>query len=166
MDLGKELQDFHTALLAAGPILFKITDEQKPRFNQWFESVQLRYSTTYGKGMIPSIRRLGLVTVRIAMVFSLLRLMEYGDFADTVICCDEDYDNALLIAATVLEHIVSVFCTLPKSTTPSHVPGSIRTLTKQRFWDSLPESFETRDFNALAASQNLPSKTSQKYIAE
>ena len=166
MDLGKELQDFHATLLAAGPILFKITDEQKPRFNQWFESVQLRYSATYGKGMIPSIRRLGLVTFRIAMVFSLLRLMEDGDFSDTVICRDEDYENALLIAATVLEHIVSVFCTLPKSTTPSHVPGAIRTLTKQRFWDALPESFETRGFNALAASQNLPAKTAQKYIAE
>lgn len=166
LDLGKEYQDFYTALKVVDSICFRITPEQRPRFNQWFENVQLRYSAAYGIQMVPSIRRLGLVTFRIAMVFSALRLMEDGSFEENLTCLDADYDNALLIAATVLEHIVSVFCTLPKSQAASRTPGPIRTLTKQRFWDALPERFETKDFNALATSQNLPAKTAQKYIAE
>lgn len=164
-DLGKEFYDFYTLLCAAQPIRFHVTPQQAAQFNQWFTEIQLSYSATYGNAIIGSIRRLGLATFRMAMIFSIMRIMDDGCFEEDITCLDEDYDNAMTIAKAIKDHLVYVFCHLPRPA-PTSVPEMGMTLTKQRFWDALPLEFTTKDFNALAVSQKLSEKTAEKYVRE
>lgn len=163
-DLGLEFKEFYELLLASPPCRFSVTKEQAAKFNTFFSAAQVRYSAAYGEDLIPSIRRLGLVTFRIAMIFSALRFTEDGAFGQDFVCFDEDFDNAMTITKAVLEHIVSVYCALPQASTPQKATNAESTLTKQRFWDALPGEFETKTFNSLATSQNLSVKTAEKYI--
>ena len=39
-----------------------------------------------------------------------------------------------------------------------------RTLVKQNFWEALPQDFETKQYNAIAALQGLPVKTAEKHV--
>lgn len=161
-DLGTEFYDFYTLLTAAQPIRFHVTQEQADQFNQWFSDIQLRYSAAFGNAIIGSVRRLGLATFRIAMVFSILRIMDDGCFEENITCLDEDYDNAMTIAKVLMEHIVHIFRRLPQ---PSQDTQEVKmTLTKQRFWDALPAEFDTKTFNEIAVSQGLAGKTAEKYI--
>ena len=163
-DLGTEFYDFYTLLTAAQPIRFHVTQEQAEQFNKWFSEIQLRYSAAFGNAIIGSVRRLGLATFRIAMVFSILRIMDDGCFEENITCLDEDYDNAMTIAKVLMEHIVHVFRRLPQ---PSQGAQEVKmTLTKQRFWDALPPEFSTQEYYAIAESQALSVKTAEKYVRE
>ena len=163
-NLGLEFKDFYDLLLASPPCRFSVTPEQAAKFNTFFSAAQVRYSAAYGEDLIPSIRRLGLVTFRMAMVFSALRFTEDGAFGEDFVCLDEDFDNTMCITRAVLEHIVSVYCALPQTSAPQKPTNAGGTLIKQRFWDALPGEFDTKTFNSLATSQNLSVKTAEKYI--
>ena len=63
---------------------------------------------------------MGLITFRIAMVLSVLRIMEDGCFDKTLLCMDTDFETALTMAEVLLQHTGKVIRELPKvASTPS-----------------------------------------------
>ena len=60
----------------AEPMVFRFTTPQKEEFNKFFSGIQEKYARLYGLDIVGSIRRLGLITYRIAMILTALRLME------------------------------------------------------------------------------------------
>ncbi len=163
--LGEEFNDFYAVLKEAGDIRFEMTEAQGKEFNAWFESAQLEYAAKYGDEMIASIRRLGLITFRIAMILSALRIMEDGCFEPQLICSDEDFGNAMTIAKVAVEHTAKVFRELPKAAASTAGTGQ-KTVRRQMFLDKLPPEFERKEFVEIAASLGIPLKTAERNIKQ
>lgn len=161
--LGEEFNDFYVTLKAAGDIRFRFTSDQASAFNEWFEKSQLEYAVRYGDEMIASIRRMGLITFRIAMILSALRIMENGRFESVLICSDVDFGNAMEITKVLVEHTAKVFRDLPRSTASS---GGVsqKTVKRQMFLDRLPAEFERKDFVEIATALGIPLKTAERNV--
>ncbi|MBR1574941.1 MAG: DUF3987 domain-containing protein, partial [Bacteroidales bacterium] len=162
--LGAEFFDFYTELKNAKDIVFTFTEEQQDKFNAVFEELQYETVLRCNVDIVSSVRRLGLVTFRIAMIFSALRIMEDGVFEQALTCREDDYENALHVARTLLEHIIGVYNTLPHISTPIKAPADARTFSKQKFWSDLPPQFDTQTFLQTASALAIAPKTAEKYI--
>ena len=161
--LGEEFNDFYVTLKATGDIRFRFTADQASAFNEWFEKSQLEYAARYGDEMIASIRRMGLITFRIAMILSALRIMENGRFEPVLICSDVDFGNAMEIAKVLVEHTAKVFRELPRAVASSGGVGQ-KTVKRQMFLDKLPAEFERKDFIEIATALGIPLKTAERNV--
>ena len=91
-------------------IRFRFNDSQAARFNFHFEVAQSEISMLYGEGMVATVRRLGLITFRIAMVLTSLRMMESGlPESCEIVCSDTDFETAMDIEQILELHATSVF---------------------------------------------------------
>ena len=162
--LGAEFFDFYTELKNAPDIVFTFKEEQQDKFNAVFEELQYDTVLRCNVDIVSSVRRLGLVTFRIAMIFSALRMMEDGVLEEALTCRADDYENALHIARILLEHIIGVYNTLPHVSTPVKAPADARTFSKQKFWSDLPPQFDTQTFLQAASALAIAPKTAEKYI--
>lgn len=163
--LGEEFHDFHTLLADYGKIRFHLTPEQQMRFNAFFEQAQVQYMDELGEDIIASVRRLGLITYRIAMIMSALRIMEDGCFEDNIICRDIDFETSLIISDALLHHTTKVFEELPRLAASSSSTGQ-KTVRRQLFLDKLPASFTRKDFIDIAAALGIPLKTAERHISQ
>lgn len=163
--LGEEFHDFHTLLADYGKIHFHLSPDQQTRFNAFFEQAQTHYVQDLGEDIIASVRRLGLITYRIAMILSTLRIMEDGCFEEHLTCTDADFDTALIISETLLHHTVKVFEELPRLAASSSSTGQ-KTVRRQLFLDKLPDSFTRKDFIDISASLGIPLKTAERHISQ
>ena len=159
--LGEEFRDFYVVLKTSGEMKFRLTPEQGQSFNMWFENVQRDFAAKYGDELIASVRRMGLITFRIAMILTTLRVMEHGAFDAEMWCLDEDFNSAMKIAQVLIEHTSKVFRELPKVATGS---GSQKTIRKQVFWEKLPDEFDRKTFVDVSAGLGIPLSTAERSV--
>lgn len=112
-ELGKRFDYLYTQMQTAKPMTFRFTTPQEQEFNDFFRSVQVEYTQLYGLDIVGSIRRLGLITYRIAMFLSALRFMENKPMQQIIFCSDTDFQNALSMVQVLLKHTAKVFESLP-----------------------------------------------------
>ena len=108
-----------------------------------------------------TIRRLGLIAFRIAMILSALRIMEHGDLPERIICEERYFQTTLEMVQVLVKHTSKVFSELPQD-----VPMSKRKIQKERFLDALPASFNRQEDLKIAASMSILDKTSEAYITD
>lgn len=152
---GEEFHDFHVLLAEYGKVRFHLTCEQQRRFNAFFERTQVQYVEEFGEDIIASVRRLGLITYRIAMIMSALRIMEDGCFEDNIICRDIDFETALIISDALLHHTTKIFEELPRLAASASSTAGQKTIRRQLFMDKLPESFTRKEFIDISASLEI-----------
>ena len=68
-EMGKEYLQFYDTLKASPNIQFHLTKEQQVHFNDFFQIFFNQYLNLKGDEYIGTIRRLGLITYRLAMIF-------------------------------------------------------------------------------------------------
>ncbi len=88
---------------------FALTPGQQSAFHDYYRSTPEQYYYLFGEDIIGSVRRLGLITFRLAMVLSALRLHDTGEVVTTLICDDEDFQSAMAIARALIRHTVRVY---------------------------------------------------------
>ena len=159
--LGEEFRDFYVVLKTSGEMKFRLTPEQGKSFNMWFENVQRDFAAKYGDELIASVRRMGLITFRMAMILTTLRVMEHGAFDAELWCLDEDFNSAMKIAQVLIEHTAKVFRELPKVATGN---GSQKTIRKQAFWEKLPDEFDRKTFVDVSAGLGIPLSTAERSV--
>ena len=160
--LGREYHVFYNYLKDIPDALrFRFTQEQCDRFNAFFEARQLRIYRTWGDEMIATVRRMGLICFRMAMILSVLRMMETGDLVTPPVCLDEDFETAISMSDVLLAHAERVFHTLFGKMPVADVPaGPIKDL----FFKKLPAEFGYNDFVAVARAIGLNERTAEGYI--
>lgn len=163
---GEEFHDFHVLLADYGKVRFHLTCEQQRRFNAFFERTQVQYVDQFGEDIIASVRRLGLITYRIAMIMSALRIMEDGCFEDNIICRDIDFETALIISDALLHHTTKIFEELPRLAASGSSAAGQKTIRRQLFLDKLPGSFTRKEFIDISASLGIPLKTAERHISQ
>ncbi len=161
--LGHQFFELYQTLQSSPDIRFSLSVDQQERFNLFFDEVQREYSDLFGLDIVASVRRLGLITFRIAMILTSLRIMEGLSITPIIVCGDTDFNTSLVMARVLLKHAARVFGTLQPSDTG--FPSGITTALSQRFFNSLPQQFDRKTYLAIAEQLNIVSKTADRRIA-
>lgn len=160
--LGQEFKQFHDILKAGRKHRFTFTENQMAEFQEFFDKTQMTFFENNGHEIIGSVRRMGLITFRIAMILSAVRLMYTGLYETEVIVCDDrDFRTTLTMVKVLLKHTENVFGQLPPS--DSGTPPSRNELTSQ-FLLTLPEEFDRKMYLEVAKSLGIPPKTADKHV--
>lgn len=161
--LGKQFFDLYNILKASQSIRFALSSQQQEQFNSFFAQVQKEYSNLFGLDIVASVRRLGLITFRIAMILTSLRVIDGKEPSNLIVCDDSDYQTAITMARVLFQHTAKVFGSLPATETATN--GNTPTIIKQTFLDNLPPEFDRKTYLAVAEKLKIPPKTAEKYIS-
>ena len=162
--LGNQFHDFYNILREAGEITFHFTPAQEDAFNAWFSEVHREYPQLLGDEIIASVRRLGLITFRIAMILSAVRMMDDGSFGTDLECLDDDFNAAMAISKALLQHTARVFKDLPRAGTQRPAGTGQKTVRRQLFLDALPDEFDRQTFIDISSRLGMPLSTAERNI--
>jgi hypothetical protein len=157
--LGQEFFCLYKALQQHRDIEFSFTDEQHEQFNAFFIQIQEKYIGLQGLEYIATIRRLGLIAFRMAMILTTLRIMETGNFNQKQACLDCDFQRVLSMIRVLIRHSSHVFSQLPEENRSAKPKDR-----KEQFLDLLPGKFTRQEYIKLAKSIDLTEKTARGYI--
>ncbi|MBQ3843690.1 MAG: DUF3987 domain-containing protein [Bacteroidales bacterium] len=163
INLGQQFFQFYQTLQQSQSIRFELSPEQKQQFNSFFATVQDEYANLFGLDIVASVRRLGLITFRLAMILTTLRLMDGKTKSDVLVCDDTDFRTVLIMARVLLQHTAHVLGTLPAIDSSS--ASKSQPANRQLFFDMLPHDFNRSTYLAIASQLNIPPKTAEKQIA-
>jgi hypothetical protein len=136
-----------------------LSRKQEQKFNSFFAELQTKYINLQPEEYIATVRRLGLIAFRFAMLFTALRIMEDGDVNKTKECEDVDFDNALAMVKVLVKHSSKIFNDLPVE------PKTKKRMNKkERFLNTLPDNFCRQDYLNAAHELSLANKTAEGYI--
>jgi len=159
--LGAQFHELHKCLESQDkPMRFCLTVSQQKQFNSYFEQTQIQYIELCGEDYIGTVRRLGLITFRIAMILTALRIMDNGELRSPLVCSDTDFNIAMEIVKVLVQHAAHVFQQLPTDTAAKVQPNQ-----KQQFLNMLPAEFDRQTYLSVAQKLNIPAKTAEKQIA-
>ena len=158
-ELGKEFLGLYRTLKNNPPIEVMLSRKQQQQFNEFFAALQTKYINLQPEEYIATVRRLGLIAFRFAMLFTALRIMEDGDVNATKQCEDVDFDNALSMIQVLVKHSSKVFNDLPIE------PKAQKRLNKkERFLEKLPDKFDRQQYLKTADELTIPHKTAEGYV--
>ncbi len=165
-ELGQCFYDYYKVLEYNMNIRFYLTPEQRKNFNEIFADYQESYCADDKDEFIATVRRLGLITFRIAMILTLVRAMETFLPEERIICSDEDYDTAIIILKTLIEHSSDIFSRLPQAATTPVTSISPLGSLKQQLLDSLPSTFDRPTYQKLASELGLNLRSVDRNIRQ
>ena len=158
--LGMQFFDLYKHLeYQSEPIRFCLTSGQQQAFNAYFTQTQNQYLCLYGADYLATVRRLGLITFRMAMILTALRIMDDGDIHSPLVCRDNDFNTALSMVKILVLHAAQVFQQLPSEAVTTAPKNQ-----KQQFLDELPKEFCRKDYLTVANKLGIPDKTAEKHI--
>ena len=159
--LGKKLFEMHKLLLES-PTLVTFTPGQWERHTQQF-GVWLKSALVEGKEFPTSIVfRHGLLAMRLASILTIFRKWDDYRYAKEYCCIDADFDTAMQIIATVIEHSLLLGTSLPDT---GHPPVAMRKF--HQFEDvlkKLPRIFSYIDFINAAKELGISVSTAKRYL--
>ena len=159
--LGIQFYDLYKCLESqAEPMRFCLTVSQQQQFNSYFEQTQIQYIELCGEDYIGTVRRLGLITFRLAMILTAIRIMDTGELRSPLVCIDTDFNIAMEMVKVLVQHAAHVFQQLPTDTVTKAQPNQ-----KQQFLNMLPAEFDRQTYLAVAQKLNIQPKTAEKQIA-
>ena len=163
-EIGNRVLKLYRSLTASSGIHFYFTAEEKRDFNEHYARSQLEYYRIFGDDIIASVRRLGLITYRIAMILSVLRMSGESEFPTVLYCHDEDYRTAMTISQVLLRHTARVYREL--SSHELYRPAAEGSRRRADLLGKLPDEFGTAE--ALEASSNMgvSPKSMERYLKQ
>lgn len=116
--LGQTFLDIYTYLETRkeNPIEFEMREPQQARFLTVFDGWKKEVGEFVSTDLDGTVNRLGLICFRLAMTFTVLRNFEQGDYSNTMLCSDTDFENALRIVEVLKRHALTVYYDLPRPT--------------------------------------------------
>lgn len=146
------------------PIIFSFTDEQCKRFNEFFDNKQSYLYEIFGGDIMASVRRLGLITFRMAMTMSVLRLEGCETLPSKLICTDSDFENTLKITECLIEHMLRIYEEMPDATNGSYNMTKDECGGENLFFERLPSEFDSATMMAVAGELCISKSSVYRYI--
>ena len=155
------------------PIQFTLSRSQMDQFYNFFEATQLRYAQQYGDEIVASVRRLGLILFRFAMILTVLRQMDKTakktkKDVRQLVCSDTDFDSSLSMVKVLLQHSAAVFQSLPRNPKTPILKGRqlLAAEAREKFLAALPDTFDRPTYLKVADTLNIAVKTAERYLAD
>ena len=145
------------------PIEFKFTNKQKTLFNQYFNGIQ--ESLINDDNFTASIRRMGVITYRIAMILNALNLENCKYLPATITCTNKTFDVALTIAKSLLQHAMQFYSSLPEGTEASK-QHSLKEKQKADLLQMMPNEFSRKELVNIGKTLNISIRTTDTYLRE
>lgn len=150
---------------------FLLTDEQAQTLSSWFTE---KYELMMDHAKMPvgfdaSLKRLAVTIMRIGLIMSAVRLRTEGEFPTKIVCSGDDFSTMLVFADALLSHMVNVFHMLPED---DSYEADIVMIDRQEqarqlraaLLSQLPNEFSTKDVHQVAETNNIPVRTTDRWI--
>lgn len=123
-------------------MILHLTDEQWAIFNPFFSSFLEQINTFVSEDALSIVKRLGLILYRFCMIFTAIRKFTTNDYHKEVYCSDIDFEIALTLTKTYIQHSVIMFTNLPKQGEQGPFKSGEN---KKKFFDALPNKFKRKE---------------------
>lgn len=159
--LGERLREMHLLLLQS-PTLVSFSPEQWARHTRLFDQL-LRSSLAEGHEYSGAIVfRHGLLAMRLAAVLTVFRKWDDYPYSPDYRCTDTDFETALRITATVLEHSLLLSSLLPATGRP---PVAMRKFHRfEEILSTLPKKFSYTEFIESALNLDVSRASAKRYL--
>lgn len=159
--LGKELLEMHKVLLKS-PTLITFSAQQWQLHTSLFSEL-LRKALIEGRDSSGSlIRRAGLLCMRLAAVLTIFRKWEDYRYAKEYGCTDEDFNTAIDITRTLVEHSLLLSTSLPDTNLP---PASMHKFHRlDEVLNSLSRKFTYTEFVEAVQNTGLSESTAKRLL--
>lgn len=161
--LGNRFYSIHRKLkMKKEPINFALNKTQCLQFNQCFAKWQEELTEFFGTEITPSVRRLGLIAYRIAMIMSILRCekSESTNIPTEIVCSDADFENAIFIIEELIDHMSRIFNEMPRESEEEKELTPLCNVLLQ----SLPETFDSKIMINISLEMGISKATTFRYI--
>ena len=158
--LGYDFYNLYNRLKSHEDIWIRLSKEDAEIFNNHFDMCQSSYGYTYGNRIVASVRRMGLICYRIAMVLSIMRASEKKKIPNKILCDERDLKAAIEISTVLMQHMSRVQDGIPEVETPSEM---VKT-KKQQFYERLHERFCRQQYLKIADELGISSATAARYV--
>lgn len=150
-----EIKKMYEALSSLStPMEFKFTNEQGERFTKIFQSLNDQFRALFESEFDANIRRLGLITFRIAMILSVIRHFN-EKYPRTLICNEIDFLNSIKITSTLIKYAILIY----KNSSHAQINDK-----KHSFYYRLPQEFNRQKYLTVAEECHINPKTAEFYI--
>ena len=145
-------------------IIFQLTVNQQKSLNCWFKEKLDSLIHVYGVDIDASVKRLGVINFRLAMLLSVIRKISSSEVHTNVeglkiVCSDDDFDTAQSIIDILMYHTGSIFAQLQSKSVFKNFKQ-----TKHTYLEKLPNSFNWQTAKQIADLLNINSKTAENYL--
>lgn len=160
--LGEEYLEFYHAMQSAQEREFTMTEEQEQQFLDYFSEKSIDLFIDFGEGIVATMFRLAVITFRIAMILTALRMMETGDLLSNPVCDNKDFHTAMVIGDALRQHATKVFCELFGAKSRVRLSAT----AEQSLLDALPNEFGRKEYIAAAKELDINPRTAEGYISK
>jgi hypothetical protein len=142
-------------------MILQLTDEQWDKFNPIFSTYLEQISTFVSDDAQSIVKRLGIILYRLCMIFTAIRKFATNDHHKEVYCSDIDFETALSLIKTYLQHSVIMFENLPKQGEQGPFKSGEN---KKLFYDALPNEFQRKEAIEIALIFNIKERTADNFL--
>lgn len=142
---------------------FELTSYQQSKFHSNFTQWLLESEYMLGDGCNATIRRLGLIQFRIAMILTTVRNLNDLESKQRLVCGDEDFDTAMLIVNSLKLHACKIIGEM-KGGNKGYEGFSNG--AQKAYYLYLPSEFTREMANTMAEEIKLNLKTADKYLGK
>lgn len=151
------------------PLLFKFQPHQQKEFNSIFEGMQEEQHSFLGDDIVATVRRLGLITNRIAQTLSGIRLADREDVdittLETLECDDRDFRIAMEISNVLISHAASVYTNLLNHPQKHYTaPAEGMNFAEKTILEKLNKRFTRQEYLKAAGECGVCEKTADRYL--
>jgi Protein of unknown function (DUF3987) len=139
---------------------FSLTSDQYKTLNENFRKKLSQIKIFEGHGAGSAVMRLGLISFRIAMILTVLRLKDELKDKTNLECSDEDFKTAMALADVYFEHSMVMYSLLPKQSKAELSPKM------RQFFTKLPgnEKFPRKKANEIGTEIGISERTVGSYL--
>lgn len=154
------------------PIQVVFSKSQQEEFNQFFGELQTEQFGLYGDDLIASVRRLGLVCFRIAMVLTILRYEGSMPIIDllsqAIVVDDRDFKTAMTISNCLINHTAHVYADIFNCGKDDKGKNETKAMLNQEktLYESLGTEFTTADARQAAEKLDIPWKSAERFLGK
>jgi hypothetical protein len=154
--VGEVIFQLHENLLSREREMeVRLTNQQWEKFNRVMDYA-VRLLTESNAGMIPTIKRHGLIMFRICMILSVLRNHDGNTDEDVIICSDNDFDTAISIIKATIDHSIFVSNLLDNGVTNNKKKLNMQ---ENIVLAHLKEDFTRSEVIGFGSTMNIPTRT-------
>ena len=137
-------------------MILHLSEEQWKKFNIIFGSLLDQINIFVGEDALSIVKRLGLILYRLCIIFTALRKFAENDNRKVVYCSDVDFETALLLTETYIEHSIVMYSNLPKEAEHSLFKTS---QNKKKFLEALPKKFKRNEAVEMGKIFNISERS-------
>ena len=149
------------------PLLFKFQPHQCQEFNTFFAALQEEQTAMLGDDIVATVRRLGLITNRLAQILSGIRLADADvDIAalEVLECDDRDFRIAMEMCNVLINHATSVYTNLLNHPQKHYTaPAEGMNYAEKTILEKLNKRFTRQEYLDAAKECGVCEKSADRY---